>query len=180
MTTSAKKVQQTTATETATETPRGGRREHALHEAVLSPEDYTFLASLPEQRAGDRRRSDMALLLADEDTRQALVHYADFFAFAGVDVAPAVEAIPRLVALQRLVRRLELAQELVRRHLNAEGERVSTVASDVHRLLVATPEGSSVRTAFAAFDDRWRETFRGGNRASHTEDSPVDPSGPTK
>ncbi len=174
----AKKALRTPTTET--ETPRRGRSENVLHEAVISPEDYTFLVSLPEQRTGDRRRADMALLLADEDTRQALVHYADFFAFAGVDVTPAVEAIPKLVALQRLARRLELAQELVRRHINAEGEGAAAVASDVHRLLAGTPDGSSVRTAFATFDDRWRETFRGGGRPGNTEEAPVDPSGPTK
>jgi hypothetical protein len=90
----------------------------ALHEPTLTPGDYTLLVSLPEQRVGDRVRSDMGLLLADEETHQSLDRYSDFFAFGGVDVTPAVRALPRLIALQQLQRHLELSLDLVRRHIN--------------------------------------------------------------
>lgn len=145
------------------------RVEPMLHGPVLTPEDYTLLVSLPEQLAGARVRSDMGLLLADEDTRESLIRYTDFFAFGGVDVTPTVAAIPKMISLRRLQQHLDLAQELVRRHINAEGEPIAAIASDVRRLVMGTPEGSAMRAAFATFDARWRDTFRGGRTPSADE-----------
>lgn len=166
-------------THDANAAPRPRLDAAALHEPTLTAADYTLLASLPEQRAGDRVRSDMGLLLADEDTNQSLVRYGDFFAFGGIDVKPAVETLPKLIALQRLLKHLELSTELVRRHINAVGEPAAEVCSDVRRLVMATPEGSAMRAAFATFDARWRETFRGG-RSPAADDNAADTSKPAQ
>ncbi len=151
-----------------------------IHESPLTAEDYTFIASLPEQHSGDRVRSDMALLLTDQDTRDSLGRYTDFFAFAGVNVQPATSALPRLIQLLRVQQHLTLTQELVQRHITATGEPLVNIVSDVHRMINATPEGSAMRDAFATLEARWRETFRGG-RPVATDDAPAptpDPSQP--
>ncbi len=150
-----------------------------LHEAVLTREDYVFLASLPEQRAiGSQVRADMADLLTDEETLSALERYKDFFAFGGVDAGPAIAALPRAIKLKRVRRQLLLMLDLVQRHTMATAEPIVGVVSDVRRMVVGTPEGSAVRDAFAVFDERWRETFRGGRAASRDDaPEPADPTG---
>ncbi len=152
-----------------------------IHESPLTPEDYAFITSLPEQHTGDRVRSDMALLITDDDTQASLGRYADFFAFAGVNVEPAVVALPRLVQLLRVQQHLSRVQDLVQRHITATGEPLVNIVSDVHRMVNATPDGSALRDAFATLESRWKETFRGGGRPANTEDAPAptpDPSQP--
>lgn len=144
----------------------------AMHPSPLTPEDYAFIANLPEQRVSDRVRSDMALLVTDEDTQAALERYRDFFAFGGVNVDPAIEALPRLMQLLKVQKHMTLAMELLQRHITAASEPVVSVTSDVHRLVIGTPEGSAVRSAFATFDERWRDTFRGG-RTVGTDEAPA-------
>lgn len=144
-----------------------------IHESPLTPEDYAFITSLPEQHTGDRVRSDMALLITDDDTQASLGRYADFFAFAGVNVEPAVVALPRLVQLLRVQQHLSRVQDLVQRHITATGEPLVNIVSDVHRMVNATPEGSALRDAFATLESRWKETFRGGGRPANTEEAPA-------
>ena len=50
------------------------------------------------------------------------------------------------------------------RHIATTVKPVVGIVSDVRRMVVATPEGSSVRDAFATFDGKWREAFPGGGR----------------
>lgn len=149
-------------------------REEALHHAPLTEEELAFLCKLGNRVAfGETIRSDLAALLMDPDTIDALRRYRDFFRYGDVDVGPALEVLPHAAKLQQLQRRLDLASALVGRHIAATVKPVVGVVSDVRRMVVATPEGSSVRDAFATFDARWRETFPGGARtAPKTADEP--------
>jgi len=136
-----------------------------MHDAPLSAEEYAFLQSLGNRVAlGETVRVDLAELLMDDDTVSALGRYQEFFRFGDVDVGPALEVLPHAVKLKRLKQRLDLASAMVSRHMAATVKPVVGVVSDVRRMVVATPEGSSVRDAFATFDQNWREAFPGGGR----------------
>jgi len=137
----------------------------AMHDAALTEEEVAFLLSLGNRVAlGEPVRVDLADLLMDDDTVAALARYQDFFRYGDVDVGPALQVLPHAVKLKRLKQRLDLASALVARHIAATVKPVVGVVSDVRRMVVATPEGSSVRDAFASFDGRWREAFPGGGR----------------
>lgn len=165
---STKKHETRTVTQAAA--PQGAQAAKPRHQCVLTQEQYALLLTLAEQHASsDRVRADMASLLTDAETLAALQNYADFFAFGGVNVGPAIEALPRAIKLQQLKRQLDLASELVQRHIVATSEPVVAVVSDVRRMVMATPEGSAVRDAFTVLDGRWRETFRGGRTAARDE-----------
>ena len=150
-----------------------------LHGAPLTAEEIAFLLSLGNRVAlGETVRVDLAALLTDDDTIAALRRYEDFFRYGDVDVGPALEVLPRAAKLMRLQQRLDLASAQVGRHIAATVKPVVAVVSDVRRMVAATPEGSSVRDAFATFDGRWRETFPGGGRSAakaHEEPKPAAP-----
>jgi hypothetical protein len=136
-----------------------------MHDAPLTAEEFAFLQGLGNQVAlGETVRVDLAELLMDDDTVTALARYQDFFRYGDVDVGPALEALPHAVKLKRLKQRLDLASAMVGRQMAAAVKPVVGVVSDVRRMVAATPEGSSVRDAFATFDGKWREAFPGGGR----------------
>lgn len=91
-------------------------------QAALSTADFEFLRSLDAQTAGDDRvRSDMIALLTDDETIEALAQYAPVLASLGLAAAPSTETLQYLERLQRLRRRLELAQAVVTRHIQSKG-----------------------------------------------------------
>ena len=117
----------------------------------------------------------------DDDTVAALERYQDFFRYGDVDVRPALQVLPHAVKLARLKQRLDLASALVSRQIAATVKPVVGVVSDVRRMVVATPEGSSVRDAFATFDRNWREAFPGGGRpAKASGEAKSDAAAPAK
>lgn len=137
----------------------------AMHDAPLTEEEFAFLRSLGNRVAlGEMVRVDLADLLMDDDTVASLARYQEFFRFGDVDVGPALEVLPHAVKLKRLKQRLDLASAMVGRQMAATVKPVIGIVSDVRRMVVATPEGSSVRDAFATFDGKWREAFPGGGR----------------
>ena len=137
----------------------------AAGEAPLTAADFAFLANLDPKVAGDERvRSDMLALLTEPETSEAVAKYAPVLTAFGLDAAPALAAVDRIRQLQRVRRRLDLAQALVTRHLQATGTPAQELVSQLHRVLEGTPEHSPMRVAFSLFLERWQSTFRGGGR----------------
>jgi hypothetical protein len=150
------------------------------HADPLTAEDFALLNSLGEVvNVNDRVRTDMAELLMDEETVQALQHYAVFFETGGVLITGAMAALPRAILLYRLKRRLQLAEALVQRHIVATSEPVVGVTSGVHKMIVGTPVGSALRAAFSLFLNKWQDTFRGGRAPSEVEEGATTPATPT-
>ena len=79
----------------------------------------------------------------------------------GVDVTPAIASGQSVAELQRLRRRLEMALNVVQRHIQSKGASMVDVASAVHRIVAATPEGGAVRIAFSLFEEQWQSAFPG-------------------
>ena len=140
-------------------------KETSLHEETLTMEQFVLLNSL-DHDAGDATRAlvAMAETLMDDETLQALQRYEGTFAAADLQVAPALKALPRALALRALASKLELALELTRRNLADTVEPVARTAADVHRFIEGTPEHSRLRPAFAQMTSRWEATFAGGRR----------------
>ncbi len=112
----------------------------AVHEPTLTATEVTFLNSLTERVAVDERtRFDMAQMLGDDETLAALHTYRALFDTAGIDVDPALHTLPHALRLERLERRLALAQSLVHRHLVATMSPLASRSSDLHRLVVGPP-----------------------------------------
>ena len=155
-------------------------RARFLHPNTLDHEDFVLLNSLDEVTGDPERiRGDMAELLMDEETVEALRHYQIFFETGGVDVGAAVETLPRAIRLHRLKRRLEGALGLLQRHIHRTSEPLVSITSDVHRLLAATPEGSAIRASFALFEKNWQSTFRGGRAPTESAPTPTPSTDPT-
>jgi hypothetical protein len=145
-------------------------------EPLLCASDLALLSSLDPEVAGDEHvRSDMLALLTEDETLEALARYAPVFTSLGVHAGPSIATVQRLRQLQRLRRRLDLAQGLVTRHLQATGAPSKDFVSDLHRLLAATPEQSPLRVAFSLFLEQWKSTFRGG-RPTKGDDKSADKS----
>ncbi len=143
------------------------------HGPTLTESEVTQLNGL-EHLSGsvDRGRLDMCEMLSDDETLTALEHYAPLFEQMGVSVGPALKTLKTVRSLRRLERRLEAALWLVHRHLVAKVGPIASLSSDVHRLVIATPEGSPVRAAFAVFEERWQKVFAKGGRPAKETSTP--------
>jgi hypothetical protein len=177
----------------AHETPKEAPREKP-HEAAndatplvadegahtISDEDVELLRRLGPAAGGvDRARFGVAELLVDDETLTALVTYAPVFMAMGVNVGPALEAIPEALRLEALERHLASSQTLVHRHLAEKVEPIAAISSGVHRVVAASPEGSAIRGAFSMLEKRWNQLYgKGGRSANKSDATPVDPKPP--
>ena len=144
------------------------------HAQLLTAHEVSSLNALdPQMRGGEGARYDIAETLMDDETLSSLKHYRSFFEMGGVSVGATVDALPEVIALARLERRLDHAREAVHRNLLARVAPLADTASEVHRLLVGTPEHSPMRAAFEVFEGRWRDTFRGGRATKSEARTPV-------
>ena len=152
------------------------------HAQLLSTDDVAKINTLDTQvKGGEGARYDIAETLMDPETLSSLQHYRSFFEMGGVTVDDALDTLPDVIELARMERHLTRALEVVHRNLRARVAPLGDTASNVHRLIVGTPEHSAMRAAFQVFEQRWRETFPGG-RPPKTEaaNAPAEPARPPK
>lgn len=157
----------------AVDTPTVSTAQTPAPEQPLTAADFAFLSGLDPQVAGDDRvRSDMIALLTEAETVEALSKYAPMLAAFGVNAGTTLDQVDQIRRLQRLRRRLELAQGVATRHLQATGAPSMEFVSQLHRFLAGTPEQSPVRVAFSLFLAQWQQNFRNGGRPAKAEKSP--------
>jgi|JI6StandDraft_1071083.scaffolds.fasta_scaffold95490_2 hypothetical protein len=134
-------------------------------EQPLTAADFEFLSGIDPQVAGDERvRSDMLALLTEGETVEAITKYAPTLLALGVNPGATRANVVQIRGLQRLRRRLDLAQGLVTRQLQATGAPSMEFVSQLHRVIEGTPEQSPLRVAFSLFLRQWQANFRSGGR----------------
>ena len=139
-------------------------------EQPLTAADFEFLSGLDPQVAGDERvRSDMLALLTEAETVEALTKYAPMLSAFGLNPGATLTNVAQINRLQRLRRRLELAQSVATRQLQATGAPSMEFVSQLHRFLAGTPEQSPVRVAFSLFLAQWQANFRAGGRPAKAD-----------
>jgi len=134
-------------------------------EQPLTAADFEFLSGIDPQVVGDERvRGDMLALLTEAETVAAIAKYAPVLTTVGIHAGATLANVVQIRGLQRLRRRLDLAQGLVTRQLQATGAPSMDFVSKLHRFIAGTPEPSPVRVAFSLFLSQWRDNFRSGGR----------------
>ena len=154
----------------AVDTPTVSTAQTPAPEQPLTAADFAFLSGLDPQVAGDDRvRSDMIALLTEDETVEALSKYAPMLAAFGLNPGATLTNVAQISRLQRLRRRLELAQSVATRQLQATGAPSMEFVSQLHRFLAGTPEQSPVRVAFSLFLAQWQANFRAGGRPAKAD-----------
>jgi hypothetical protein len=136
-------------------------------ETGLTTSDLSAISALPQcANAPNHVRTDLVDAIANDQTLAAIEAYRSNLESFEIDVDVLLEDATEANRIRQLSDKARNTLAKTERNYQTVGEPLQNLASNIHKMLDAAPEGSKMRESFNAFLTGWKAAFPGRGHAA--------------